>query len=241
MSLLPPAARRFAVLALIGTVPLAGAGCADGEAGTPRTGIASASASAPGAASYASAPLESVPARSLGTIEAVLDGEPRVWHVVRGEASDGPYASGVWFQLPDGPVAVVLGGFDSPDPPIETFSRGGGGAQASVGDYRGSSLSLQVQLSAEAGPAGFALPADEGRAMVVFTPVFDAEDMSGLRAMASGEVEVLEASRTGEEMSLRGTFSGRLEPMGAGEPVTVTEGRFEVRGIPSAESIQPGG
>lgn len=179
--------------------------------------------------------------RSLGTVEATLDGERQVWHVVEGQASDGPYASGIWFQLPDGPVAVVLGGFDSADPPIETFSRGGGGSPASVGEYRGSSLSLQVQLPSGGSPARFSLPADEGRAMVVFTPVFDAEDMSGLLAMASGEVEVVEASLAGETMALRGTFSGRLEPMGGGDPVTVTEGRFEVREIPSAESIQPGG
>jgi hypothetical protein len=47
--------------------------------------------------------------------------------------------------------------------------------------------------------------------MVILTPIFEAGATGGLRIMTSGEVEVTEPGRTGDEIRLRGIFSGRLE------------------------------
>lgn len=145
----------------------------------------------------------------------------------RASASDGApgRAGGAWtgpphplpFSAPTrGPHAGDGGGsahsdFDTPDPPIEAFSLGGEGAQPSLGDDRGSSLGLEVQLPPEAGQEGSARPPDEGSAMVILTPIFEAGATGGLRIMTSGEVEVTEPGRTGDEIRLRGIFSGRLE------------------------------
>ena len=145
-----------------------------------------------------------------------------------------------------GPHAGEGGGsahsdFDTPDPPIEAFSLGGEGAQPSLGDHRGSSLGPEVQLPPEAGQADLARPPDEGSAMVILTPIFEAGATGGLRIMTSGEVEGTAPGRTGDEMRLRGTLSERLESMGDGEAITITQGRFAARGVPQAPSVRPGG
>ena len=59
--------------------------------------------------------------------------------------------------------------------------------------------------------------------------------------MSSGTVTLEEASLEGGKARFRGTFSGTLEAMGGGEPIEVTDGCFDVRGIPSSEAIQPTG
>lgn len=179
--------------------------------------------------------------RSLGTIEADVDGEARVWHVVEGQASDGPYASGLWLGMEDA-VMVSLGGLDSADPPIETFSRGGaGGVGMSMGDYDGSSFTVQVQLPPDATSATFSLPTDEGSAMIVFAPVFDIEDLSGMQTLVSGTITVDAMARDGGEIEISGTFEGTLRSPTGDASTTLTNGRFEVAGLPEASTVQPGG
>lgn len=179
--------------------------------------------------------------RSLGTIEADVDGEARVWHVVEGQASDGPYASGVWLETEDA-VIVSLGGLDSADPPIETFSRGGAeGVGMSMGDYEGSSFTVQVQLPPDATSATFSLPTDEGSAMIVFAPVFDIEDLSGMQTLTSGVITVDAMARDGGEIEISGTFEGTLDSPTGDASTTLTNGRFAVAGLPDASTIQPGG
>lgn len=221
-------------LAILTLIPA----CAD------RTADASSDAvgDAPGATPGASAARSDAAARSLGTIEATLDGEARVWHVVEGQASDGPYASGIWGDAGE-TVIVSLGGLDSADPPIETFSRGtAGGEGMSMGDYEGSSFNLQLQLPPDATAATFELPADEGRATILFAPVFDIEDpLGGTLVFASGTITVESVARDGDEMEISGAFEGSLQPRDGGAPVSLTNGRFEIAGLPEASTIQPGG
>lgn len=215
------------------------AACADRTADAASDPSASDAPTATAEAGAGSSPSQSTP---LGTIEGTLDGETRVWHVVEGQASDGPYASGIWMDTGE-TLIVSLGGLDSPDPPIQTFARGGpGGAGMSIGDYEGSSFSLQVQLPPDATSATFELPADEGRATIVFAPVFDVEDLvSGTLVLASGTITVETVAREGEKVAISGTFEGTLQARGSDATTSLTDGRFEVAQLPEVSTIQPGG
>lgn len=225
----------LAMLAILAIVPA----CSDRTADAAGSSSTSDSSTQAAEAGTTRSP---VPGRSLGTIEATLDGEARVWHVVEGQASDGPYASGVWLEAEE-TVIVSLGGLDSADPPIETFSRGGAGGEGmSMGDYEGSSFSLQVQLPPDATSATFELPADEGQVAIVFAPVFDVEDFfSGTLTLVSGTITVESVARDGDEMEVSGTFEGTLQAQGSDASTSLTDGRFEVAGLPEASTVQPGG
>ncbi len=177
----------------------------------------------------------------LGTIEATMDGDPRIWYVVTGEATDGPYSSGVWLETSGGTI-LSLGGLDSGSPPIGTFSRGGvGGTGAILGNYEGSALNLQIRLPEGASSAEFRLPDSDASAGLVYLPDAAVQEVNSMLMMASGTVVVEDASRTGDKVQVRGTFSGSLQRAGGGEPVQITGGRFEVRGIPPVSSVSGGG
>ncbi len=179
---------------------------------------------------------------TLGTIHATLDGQSRTWYVVAGQSSDGPYASGVWFEKTGGGHFITLGGLDVEDPPIESFSRGGGDAsKMSMGDYSGSSLSMGLAVDLASLPQRISLPENEGMATVIFLPVVDMTDMSGMLVMQSGQVQIEEAAIADGEARVRGTLSGTLTPMLGGESVEIKDGRFDLEGLPNVKDIQPDG
>ena len=162
--------------------------------------------------------------------------------MVAGQASDGPYAAGVWLERSDGGHIISLSGLDVEDPPIQTFSRGGGDAsRMSMGAYDGSAMTMGVTVHLDALPLRISLPDDEGQGTVIFLPVVDVSDTSGMLVMRSGRLEVEEAAITGGKARLRGTFSGTLAPMQGGDTMEVTDGRFEVEGLPNVKDVQPGG
>lgn len=178
--------------------------------------------------------------QAQGTLEASFDGEARSWYAVAGEAQDGPYASSVWADSPDGRM-LVMGSFDEENPPIDTFSRGGGpaGGEMTLGDYTGSALTVAIDLRSD--PVG-EYPLDGSSATQVIYAL-DASQMTaeGLYSMAYGILTVEDFELRDGTAAIRGTFSGRLEPLveGGGDAIELANGRFDVTGIPSADDILP--
>lgn len=200
----------------------------------------------PAAASVQAAAVATGPriaaATTLGTIHATIDGDARTWYVVAGQASDGPWASGAWLERQGGGHLITFGGLDDEVLPIETFSRGGGNpGQMSMGDYHGSSLTMAVTVDLTSLPLQVALPDDEAQATVIYLPVVDMSDMSGMLAMRSGQVAVEEADMADGKVRIRGTFSGTFEPMQGGDGVEISDGSFDIEGLPNVKEIQPTG
>ena len=233
--------RGWVPFALLVTVTLTG-GCGAGTEDRATAESAEARQAAPGtggAASSSTTP--TTERRVLGTIEATVDGDSRTWYVVAGEASDGPYASGIWMEMSSGRYTVVIGGLDDRDPPIHTFSRSDL-SNLSLGDYDGSTLALSVEIPEGGGPASFSVPGSgEGGVTVMYMPVasVDFEDMSGMYQMVEGSLTLEEGGVSAGEARARGTFSGTFESMAGGGSVTITEGRFDVEALPNVEAIQP--
>lgn len=179
----------------------------------------------------------------LGTLQASLDGQERMWHIVRGEGGSGLYSSGMWMEGSDGEVIVSLSGLDSDSPPIHTFEADLEAGEMSLGEYRGSSFSLTVPVPAAGGSRRFTFPADEhSGASIVYTPdagaIAEGIDMTNLFSLVEGEIQITASERTGESISIRGTFSGTLESMRGGRRIEAAEGRFAAETVPSLQSIQ---
>lgn len=179
----------------------------------------------------------------MGTLQTSLDGQDHTWYIVRGEGVRGAYSSGTWMVGSDGDLIVSLSGLDSDAPPIHTFVVDLEAGEMSLGDYRGSSFSLTVPIPARGGSRSFTFPADDDSgASIVYTPdaaaIADGIDMTNLFSLVEGEIQVTAAERTGESMTLRGTFSGTLEAMEGGRRIEAAEGRFAAETIPSLQSLQ---
>lgn len=178
--------------------------------------------------------------QAQGTLEASFDGEARTWYAVAGEAQDGPYASSVWVDSPDGRM-LVMAGFDEENPPIDTFSRGGGpaGGEMTLGDYTGSALTVAIDLRSD--PLGD-YPLDGSSAtQVIYAPDASRMTAESLYSMTDGLLTVEDFELTDGSAAIRGTFSGRLEPLmdGGSSVIKLANGRFDVNGIPSADAILP--
>lgn len=173
-----------------------------------------------------------------GTIAAEMDGEVRTWYSVAGEAEDGPYSSSVWSDL-DEVRTVMIGGLDEQDPSPETLPRGGVASQGTEGSYDGSSLTIAIQLR-ESGPGEYALERGSS-SQIIFAPDASRISSENLYMVVEGTLLVEEVRVADEVMSIRGTFAGRLDPVGGGDPIELVAGRFDVGGIPSARSIISGG
>lgn len=179
----------------------------------------------------------------LGTLQASLDGQERTWYIVRGDGGTGPYSSGMWMDGSGGGVVVSLSGLDSDSPPIHTFEVNFEAGEMSLGEYRGTSFSLTVPVLAEEGSRRFTFPADDNSgASIVYTPdaaaIVDGIDMTNLFSLVEGEIQIAAAERTGESISIRGSFSGTLESVEGGRRIEAVEGRFAAESVPSLQSIQ---
>ena len=219
-------------LGLLGLVSVASLACAEAE-GQP--------GATPATDARTERPRSQAAVRTLGTLEGMVDDETRTWYVVAGEAQDGPYSSGVWFELSEGVRVISLGGFDTPEPPVHAFDRGGGNPTSmSLGGYEGSTLNLTLEVPGNGGSTRFSLPEEEARNVaVVFMPVFDLSDMSGMYRLVRGTLEVETAEIRGRTASVRGTFSGRLETSSGADALEITDGRFRVEGIPHQDAVKP--
>ena len=195
--------------------------------------------------SSSAAPLPAIPSTSaagspaelLGTIEASVDGRTMIWYAVSGTVGEGPYASAVWVGEP-GERHVAAGGFDTREPPLESFERDDTGMAASYGSYTGPIMALFVLEAAVTAPAVLTFPEAEGRAGVYFQRRADVDDIINTTFwLTEGTLEVSTLAFPGGEARLQGTFSGTFSNMGTGEEVEVTGGRFDVTGIPSVAAL----
>ena len=183
--------------------------------------IASAAAPAP----------TSVPADTLGTIEATIDGLARTWYVVSGTVQGEPYASAVWYAPEGRSLVASVGGYDTADPPLDSFDTDVRGQPVSFGDYTGSSLAITLMPEGPVAPYGVDL--DESNPGVAFSPVATVGDISGVYFARSGRLEVTVLEVSGGQLRAEGTFHGTFHTMNGDGPVEITDGRFAVDGVPT--------
>lgn len=169
----------------------------------------------------------------LGTIEAEVDGEARTWYVVEGTVRDEPYASGM-FIPGGGSRLVTLGGFDTDDPPLDSFQTDVAAGNISLGDYEGSAINISVDIPNDQTSLQVELSGMSGTSAIAYMPVATTEDvMSSALFAQSGSIRVEEAQFDETRGSLRGTFSGELSLVDGSRSATITNGRFSVEGIPT--------
>lgn len=185
---------------------------------------------------------EADPGRSgdvLGTLEATVDGESGTWYVVSGSLGGQPYASGLWMDMGD-ERQVLAGGFDTADPPLDTFERDADGMPVSYGDYQGSVLSVVVPEGSVAAPFVVRFPTEDASAASVFyQPVATLDDVTaGTYWLAEGTLEVKAVTVEGGVARMEGTFAGTFRSMAGGEAIEMTGGRFAVERLPSLASLR---
>jgi len=188
----------------------------------------------------AAAPEPSAEPGVLGTLEARFDGRPVKFYIVAGEIRGQPYASAAWHEPAEGRLLVTVGGFDTPDPPLDTFQQGGeGGPPPSLGDYDGPLLNLVLDLPADPEPFSVSFPNDASSTTVLYLPKASVDGSEPMYFLTSGRMDVAEVARAGGRVRARGTFSGTLQGPGADGAIEVTEGRFTMEGVPSVKEITP--
>lgn len=175
----------------------------------------------------------------LGTIEATIDGEEVTFYIVSGSLRGEPYASAAWYipREENGEVLAAIGGFDTPNPPFDTFEQGADGSPASFGDYDGPVLSLVLYLGNEPAPFKRELPSQDDGTGLVYMSRAEFGDMSVMYMAASGVVDVTEVELKGRRLRAVGTFSGTFRNMADGSSVEVENGRFEVRDVPPLDEV----
>lgn len=172
---------------------------------------------------------------TLGTIRATVDGEERTWYVVQGSSRGRPYSSAMWFET-EGERLITVGGYDTDSPPLDTFEFDIASGEISFGDYRGSSMVLLVGVFEGSSTARIEIPSDRPFT-VGYMPVVSDDMLTGTYMIATGAIEVIEASFDGNEASVRGAFRGTLEKMDGSGGVEVEDGRFEASGIPHRDEL----
>jgi hypothetical protein len=171
---------------------------------------------------------------TLGTIEASIDGRSRTWFVVKGQAQDGPYASGVWMEPEPGHLLVTAGGFDKADPPIRTFNR----ATGSLGDYGGTVINLNFTVPREASSAEFSFPdRTHHHASVLYMSGPAMDDLSSMFQMAEGTLRLEAIEIRDGTVRIQGSFAGALEAMDGSGASRKTDGRFTIEKLPDARSL----
>jgi hypothetical protein len=176
----------------------------------------------------------------LGTLEARFDGRPVKFYIVAGEIRGQPYASAAWHEPGEGRLLVTVGGFDTPDPPLDTFQQGGeGGPPVSLGEYDGPLLSLVLDLPADPEPFSLSFPNEASSSTVLYMPKASVDGSGPMYFLTSGTMDVAEVEQAGGRVRARGTFSGTLQGRGADSAIEVREGRFTVEDVPSVKEITP--
>jgi hypothetical protein len=196
---------------------------------------------AAGAAGFEEAKVRAAAAtpKVLGTVQATVDGTVRTWYVVSGTSGGRPYASGLWQEVMPGRRLIILGGYDTQTPPLETFEWEKG-MPRSYGSYTGSTIGLVLNVGATPAPYRARLPhAGTQSDSVLFAHVATL-DVRATFMMKQGQIDVTAVSIAGGLASATGTFAGTLARMMSEDAtVTVTNGRFEVSGMPDLATIAP--
>jgi hypothetical protein len=173
----------------------------------------------------------------LGTIRAAVDGTARTWYVVSGTSRGRPYASGAWQDGADGGRIITIGGFETATPPLDTFEWSVDGMPMSYGEYAGSALSLMLTVGPDAAPFRLVYPPERTPA-VVYASRATLDSLDTTFKIEKGTVEVSAVSVAGGLASAAGTFSGTLSGMVRDGNVAVSNGAFDVRGLPNVETLR---
>ena len=159
----------------------------------------------------------------IGTITALVDGEPRTWYIP-GETSEGSGSGAMWMLPDEHSGTVVLGGFDSrdirferhPDTGYPTVS--GSGSQISVSfGFRPGSSSQRHNLPGK------------GREEVSILLLPRAGVYNVMYGMNEGSLEatLIDARQSGHS-AFAGTFSGTLVNNEGTVIHQISDGRFTV-------------
>lgn len=176
----------------------------------------------------------------LGTIEATVDGQPRIWYVVSAPVRGELYSSAVWYETPDGELVASFGGYDTADLPFDSFEIDPT-RSLSLGDYEGSAFT--ILLMPEGGVEPYSVALSEDAPGLVYAP--DAadtfQDVTAVFFGRSGTLNVTRLEIVGDRLAAEGTFEGAVMTMGGAGPVELAEGRFSVEGVPSRDLLPGGG
>lgn len=180
------------------------------------------------------------PAETIGTIEATLDGEARLWYVVSGETDGKRQPGALWMEVGEGERMGVVGGYDTEDVDFSSIEMQGG-FPVSLGSYQGSMISIGFPIPEGDATGSWTLPGSE--ASVTYLADANAMDFADALILAEGVVETTRIETDGT-CRFEGRFSGTLRSMdGAEAPlqptadgVELTDGSFEVEGC---ERIDP--
>lgn len=182
---------------------------------------------------------DSAPDDVLGTLDATIDGQRTEFYIVAGDIRGEPYASAAWHEPDEERILLMVGGLDTPSPPLDTFEHGANGQPVSFGEYDGPVLSLLIQLTPEPQPFASSLPDDSSMSGLVYMSRASLDDTSVMYLIYSGSLDVSNVSLSNQRMSAEGTFSGRFRSMGTGEEIEITDGRFMVEGAPHLDEVTP--
>lgn len=170
------------------------------------------------------------PAETIGTVEATLDGDARLWHVVSGETDGQRQPGAMWMEMGEGKRMGVVGGYDTEDIDFSSIELQGG-FPVSLGSYQGSMISISFPISGGEATGSWPVPGSE--ANVTYVADANAMDFQDALVLAEGVVETTRVETEGT-CRFEGRFSGTLRSMGGAEPtgegVEVTGGTFEVEG-----------
>lgn len=194
-------------------------------------------ASESGAARAADASAARASTRVLGTLRATIDDTVRTWYVVAGQSQGRPYASGAWLEIEPGRRVIAIGAFDTPTPPLDSFTWSAQGMPTSYGDYSGSALLMNLSVGTETKRFSLIYP-PETDPVVMYSRKATLASLDTTLAIKSGAVIVTSVSVTDGLASAKGTFGGTLSlPSGEGA-IDLIDGSFDVSGLPDARTLR---
>jgi hypothetical protein len=174
--------------------------------------------------------------RVLGTIRATIAGTPRSWHVVAGPSQSRAYASGVWMEVGSSRM-IVAGGFDTERPPLDTFTWDANGMPTSYGDYAGSTILVNLTVGANPAPFQLTFPPETTPA-VMYSTRATLDSLNYTFSIEKGTVDVTSVSIANGLASASGTFAGTLKQLTGTDTIEVTDGSFDVSGLPDVATLR---
>ena len=170
-------------------------------------------------------------AEVIGTISAVLNGEPKTWHVLLPEG--GPQGAAAWLSLDEHRQMFYVEGYEDRNVSFSMDESLGG----MVADSKDNSIALSFAFPAGASSTDIAFPGtDENRAVLMMWTTIAGDTASPKRltsTMRTGMMKVAEIkTRASDTAGFTGTFSGTIRSLGGGATGKLTDGKFEIEGIP---------
>lgn len=177
-----------------------------------------------------------------GTIEATIGGERMTFYSISGASGGRPYSSSTWMEMPSGGRMVAMGGFATPEPPLDAFQWDADGMPSSYGSYDGPVFGIGIPVSGEETSFTITFPGGGAGAILSYQPTASLEDVMGTTyMMQTGTVSVTDIGVSGGVAHATGTFAGTFRLMAGEGSVEITDGSFSVEGVPGIEALRPPG